>query len=492
MVNKKVATLFIAFYLVYPSMAYANDPCSFLSNVQAELETKEGILGTIEKIYKQFHNLIEAPYFQELSSREKGVYFTRQPGFYFTLDCSAEDSNRRIEKIGMFGVGDTFKPLRKRFFSNKVYYFGLRRSGLMSFVREKDLRLMEKDKVYFFNRTITPTNFCTNNNQCSGKQKEFNARYHYAEMKLSEFNKHVNFSRCAILSVAIFNGRKSITSRSVAVPEYRKAQLKYCHTRHDNGIYTNHSSKAENALNNLAITGQYLMLSSKALKDKIPFLFTKKDCLTKKTIKKNSVISLGGSIGAGFDFKLIRASADGGIKVNYDISDEEIFDADKQYLYLNYSTTFHRPADDGVVKVLNDIVVTQTCEESTVPTRLNEIRINILPKEDKLIALDIKELDKVARERFSSSGVWITASSSSRLKGRTWLIASVEQNMQWKKFVFDRVYKDILNIVPPGADKSAVLDHADYYTSLFMATAFEFVPKNRVSEIEIEPRPKSV
>lgn len=476
-----INSLLIAF-VFSPLTAKANDPCSFLSTVQSELKTKEGILATIGSIYEKVHGLIETNYFSELNTEEMGIYFTRQPGFYFTLDCSVEDSNRRLEKIGMFGVGDTFKPQKKRYFSGEIYYYGLRRSGLMSFVRKDDLRKMENDKTYFFNRTEQKIQFCTNFINCDGAGKEFSARHNYAQMPTSEFkNIASKDSDCSIFNVSIFNGRNPLK----AGPEYRKAQLEYCYHTKKNGVFHNTAERANTKIHNLTITGQYLLLSSQSLRDKIPFLFTKKMCLSKKTIKKNSVISLGGSIGAGLDFEIVELGAEIGIKKTGSISDEEIFEKDKQYLYQNYSATIYEK-NRRPVKVLNDIIVTQTCEESTIPTKLNEIRIDVAPEKDQVIALNIKELDSIARKRFP--GVWITASSTSRLKGRTWLIASVKQNMMWQEFVFDRVHRDLVNIVPDNIDQETLINYVDYFSSIFMATAFEFVPKRKVENIKIHDR----
>lgn len=480
----RIYRFFIVFSIMaLSSQAQANDPCSFIGNVQANLETKAGILGTFGNIYKSIHNLVYEPYFQDLDEDEKGIYFTRQAGFYFTLDCSTKDVDNPVEKIGMFGVGDSFKPLRKREFDGEVYYYGLRRSGLMSFVREKDLRVMDPEKVYLFNRTHDVTHFCTNKDKCSGKEKEFSARHHYAQIDLSEFKNTLSPGSCTNMKVSIFKGGKG-SRRGKLFPEYKNAELKYCASTHENGVYANYYEKMRKVFDNQTISGQYLLLSSKTLRDKIPFLFTKKECQDKKVIKKKTVMSLGGSIGAGGDFSVVKLGADGKAGISYDISDEQVFELDKQYLYQNYSVTF-RGIDEGQggKKLVNDIVVVQTCDDTSTPKNLNEIVINVLPDQEALISLDIKELDKTARKNME--GVWISATSTSRVKGRTWFIASIKQQTQWRDFVFSRIYKDILSIVPDKFEKQEVIDWAFYYRDLFMATAFEYVSKDKVETIEI-------
>lgn len=458
-----------------------NDPCNFLGNIQSQIDTEQGVKNTFNRIYQKIHNFVESPFFSELNEEEKGIYFTRQPGFYFTLDCSDLSHKRRIDKIGMFGVGDHFKPVKKKVFSNETYYFGLRKSGLLSFVRKKDLRKMKSQEVYFFNKTVSATYFCTNDINCEGLNKEFNARHHYATMPFAQFAKTLPSPRkCTKMNVSIFNGKKSLSEG----PEYKKAQLKYCLESHDNGIFSISLDGAEQKFNSLSITGQYFYLSSKSLRDKIPFIFTKKTCNTKKEIKKSSVMSLGGSISAGADFKILKIEGKAGTEIEIESLEQEVFEKDKQYIFQNYTATLQKTTPKPR-KIVNDIVVTQTCEDSnSAPTKLNEVKINYSPEEDKIISLYIPEIDKTARNKIS--GVWATrATSSSRLKGRTWAIASVEQNMLWKKFLFGKMYKDLKGVLVEDDEQDFLIDYAIYYSDLFMAVSFEFVPQDKLNSIEI-------
>lgn len=476
------------FGVVSPA-SQAKDPCSFLSNIEAELSSTTGVLNTIGKIYSQVYSFLEKPFFTDLEFEEGGVYFTRRTGFYFTLDCSAPESKRRIEKIGLFGVGDSFLPVKKRMFSDEDYYYGLTRSGLMAFVRKADLRKMNDKTVYFFNRTNQRIYYCTRDLGCVAEAgRELNPRYRYASMDLDQFEAATVGGECSKLDVKINSGLREVHSNGYLVPDVPYAQLEYCPVTHKNGVYHNTSTRAAEIFSNLNVTGQYFILSSKSLREKVPFLFTRKECGDKTTLDKNKYLSLGGSIQEGVDFKLVKLEGEQGLGVEYKVASSKVFEADKQYIFQNYTANFnHYPSIGERSKALNDIVITQHCREGTsVPEKLTEVAINISPERRQLVSIDIDQIHSMAQSIFRDKGVW--ASSTGRKNGRAWYISSLEQDREWEKLLFRQMYHDVKGFLPTGISNDIANDYADYYRSIFMATSFEYVNRSEIDNIKIVER----
>lgn len=478
--------LFLINQFIVTSTSYATDPCSLLENLTINLETKDGVISTIGKICGRLTNLITQDYFNSLKPEEEGIYFTRKVGFYYTLDCSSEDSNR-LERIGLFGVGDLFKPIKKKIISGEEYFFGPTRTGLYVLVRKDFLRKMEKDLVYLFNKNFTPVEFCTNGNNCGGNNREINARFHYAAMNKEAFVKSNIGDNCVKLDVSVYNGMKDPGLNNELEAEYDNVELEYCFNDHKNGIYAKEQHEVDEIFNDLPITGQYMIFSSQSLRDKIPFIITRKDCQNKTTITKNTTMSLGGSIGAGADFKVIKTEGSGAVKIQWTSDNVEIFDQDKQYLYQSY-TSVEKNKDSGNTlenTVINDIQITQNCDGKSIPTKLKEIIIYISPNEKKMLSVNPEELDTQAREKINGAEIWLTASSTSRNKGRAWLIGSLKQQQQWRELIFNKIYRDLDGVLALENDDPIRIDYAFYYTSLLMSTVFEYVPENEIKNITI-------
>ncbi|MGL6312575.1 hypothetical protein [Vibrio sp. WXL103] len=466
----------------------ASDPCQSFDKVNPDIDSKEGIIETLKRIKDRLIEQGESSHFDKLNSKERSIYFTRRTGFYYTLDCSNPETKKNISRIGLFGVGDQFRPIRKHIFDGETYYFGLRSTGLHSLVKKSDLRILKPNNIYFFNRTKDITNFCTNKINCTGKDKEFSSRHHYAVMKLSDYRAIEPTEECMVYNVAIYNGSKPEENG----PEFKKAQLKYCRNSHDNGIYSGFLNQSEKNFNLLPITGKYSLLPSNRLKEKVPFLFTSKKCGTRATVMKRGYLSLGGSIGAGFDFFVVKSNVEGKASIEYDIRYEEIFEANKQYIYRNYSMITIK--GDNPDNLINDIIITQGCKESLANTT-NEIKINISNSGDQVISLKIKKLDELSRKFFSSSGVWTTGvNSTERNQGKAWIIAGLEQYKQWREAIFSNVVNELRSIISEPSDTEMlqhnrlIVDYAYYFTDIFMATAFVYVSSSEVIDIDIGAR----
>lgn len=472
----KLLVLIGAMVFSFPVTAMNQDVCSYFYNV-ATYESREIYKTDFQIINQRLINSNRNKALSDLNENEEGFYFTNKPGYYFNLDCTNVKDGYRIIKTGMFSIGDKFKPMKKIEFSDFYYYYGQRLSGLMSFVRVDKLTKIEKDTIYFVNRTLEMAYFCTQDGSCDGESREFTIRSHYATLPKSKYD-FKNSKDCKKYDVVIHQYYKK--EKLIKVP-YNNTQIIYCHSNEyeERKIYKIDHDDVVDQFTKTPIIGSLVLLSSDELRKISSSMVMRKQC--GQTFYKIRTRSNEAGIKLGFDFN------PGYIFINGELSDNII---EQQKIISTYSdkylfTFYGFSVEQSKISILkensvNDIEIIQLCDTpKQSPTQFEKIRFIIDYDSYLTLKVDKAFLDKMAKSKKGSGKQlveWVedTISETSREFGRSWKIKGVKQQLEWQYLIHHYFYSQLNEILKQQSDKEYIDRIACYFTTLFMATSFSY------------------
>lgn len=472
------------------------DPCGFvnvaadeLSRVSDAAAFREVFPDLIRKVASWFQD----PYNQELSDSEKGIYFTRQTGFTFMVDCQSPEKDRRIVRSGLFGVGFLVKPIAKRIFSSELYYYVRTQHGLHVYIRDEDLRRMRGDEIYLFNRLTDPISFCTPGNSCGGIGRKLDLRYHYAiahapSATARELTNSFN-PGCQTTNASLYDGRNGLAASKFGKEqksdaEYENITVSSCSGGSWNGLVAYNVEKASRSLfNSPPVTGSYVHMASEGLRSAMPFILSRKMCEDTQTVSTTNSLSLGGSINGKLSF-LKSFEVSGGVEktVKFTDTNQRKLAGQTFYMFNSYGLSWNSQADSE----LEDVEVVASCRYGR-PDTPTEIKLwfndNGTPN---LVTLDIEALEQTAKTVLEGKGAWRALSSTSRINGRFYVIKGVDQYHLWRQVIQERISTELNNVISEMDDVSSS-QMIGLYTDIVMSIIFEYVGRNDADPTTIKP-----
>lgn len=488
----KLIITFILFICSSPINANTNarelcesiNPDSFKSDIfqsddSSEIGAKKNFIYTISEIYSKFASYDEITPLQELNDSEKGIYFTVDTGFYFNLDCTKPPtSNVLLEKVGIFPVGDLFKPLKKYLFSNGWYYFGMTRSGLLTFVHTRFLSKVENDKIYFFNKNHKSIQICTNGDNCSGRAKEFSGRKNFAIATTYDYDfllkSRVNANNCLPINVDFFIGTKYKLNPK---PEFKRnvATIEIC-----NGISVVDGRYIHQEFIRKGITGNVIRFEKNRLKKILPMIITEKQCNEELNSEYSTAFTLGGGITGGFDIGVVSFNLEAGMEVNKTISLIQTFSNDNYYLFGTYSTKNNMGLFSKSKLMVNDFSIKSYCKNSDVPQEFVDFKIFLAPEKEYAFTININNLKSTAKQirKDFETQIIATQGTYSKKQGKMWEVRGLRQYYLWKEVISGAINTQIEDLIVDGLGKNLSEDErydlVEFYTSVVMAKIITF------------------
>lgn len=510
MSTRKLLTLLYLFgpFWLMSTPAFAQpDPCGYISIVSEKLKAvsdTKAFQETFPKVIDTVASWFTEPFTTELEDKEDGLFFTRQPGFTFTVDCESPDSDRRITRSGMFGVGTIVKTISKAQFSTEgvleTYYYARTQNGLNVFVRDEDLRPMEPGYIYFFNRLYEPIDYCigwtrAGSPRCGGPSRQLNVRHHYAVANLLDSPPNLpDLAGCPQVKALVFNGSKGgaasgFQGTSSLAPEYPgNVSMPSCKNQRFNGLraYTLQTANQTFFDDNI-VAGTYVQLASQRISDAFPFIISRKLCPEKVTVSTKHSLTLGGSMNGKLSaLKIFELAADGKYKVEFTSAFERPLEQNTFYLFNNYGIRWN--GDTG--PQVQDIEIVAACKEGVPDTPLSIVVWSSRSNEPFLISLDIGKLEETAKRVVgASAGAW-RSTSTSKIRGRLYGIYGLEQYFLWRDTVAGRIHNELRGLLADvgNDDRSKIIY---FYSELVLAFAFSYYSsdetKNIISKNGIEP-----
>ncbi|PSW10288.1 hypothetical protein C9J01_18940 [Photobacterium rosenbergii] len=453
------------------SFAVQGEVCSFFYNLEKQMNNNNSQI--ITEMLDRFRTQTANKILQPLTDTEIGYYFTVDRGYYFNLDCQDLSEPGRLSETGMFAIGDRFKPVKKIKFNGNDYYYGIRSSGLMSFVRVDKTRKIETDKVYFVNRTLEKSFFCTNENNCSGVSKEFSIRNHYAVMGKKDF---IYNGGCKKFNVQVYQRNEEKGSELIIPFPNTINSIQYCNT---NDIFKFDHVDTEVFFDGTPIVGHLVLLSSKELKKLIPNISDVKNCDEKIVQVKSELDRI--KLNFGLDLSKIYAKFSSELEHEIESKYEVIRTLDRGVFikFLSFSI------ESSKMKILNDndiliVELMQTCDKHVKkPVDFANATFNINADKEIEVDIDREDLTKEARTKGEDGNKFVdwvieTQSKPARKNGQTWIIRGIRQHIEWRDFIQHKFEEQLVEFL--DEDDLIYKDRmARYFTMLFMSTSFIYI-----------------
>lgn len=474
----------------------SRDPCGFVSVAADEMsgvEDTESFRRVLPNVIRRVASWFQNPYNQKIDDSEQGIYFTRQTGFTFMVDCQSPEKDRRIVRSGLFGVGFLVELIAKRIFNSELYYYVQTQHGLRVYIRDNDLRRMRGNEIYLFNRLTDSISFCTSVNNCDGIGRKFDLRYHYAIAHTSsatarKLTRSLN-PGCQITNASLYDGRKGPAASEFehehqSDAEWQNILISSCSDDRWNGLVAYNVEKARRVLfNSPPVTGSYVHMASEGLRSAMPFVLSRKMCEDTQIKSTTNSLSLGGSINGNLSLlRLFKVS--GGVEKTLEFTDTNQRNLESQIFYMFNSYGLSWSSQSG--SELEDVEVVASCRSGR-PDTPTEIKLWFSHDSALyLVALDIDVLEETAKRVLEGEGAWRAVSSTSRINGRFYVIKGVDQYHLWRQVIQERISTELNNAVS-GMDSVKRSQMIGLYTDIVMSIIFDYVGRNDRDPTAIEP-----